>query len=303
MNNLSYNDLAITSIGLDGEEIDQVTYMEKPRVYALEGYLVATAKEALSQFVAKYEILEETDVRTPIGNVVILRITKAGNALIAGPSIVFDMEKIIKILESYHPKNIFIDGAFFRHSFIKVSEATIFVVGANMNASMDTVINDAVATVKKFNLPIAPEEALKVKDYRNVCFINEQFELLDMGFDTVIGNVDKIFMEKNKNNLYLYLPKSLTNEFLEQLIENRKTYQFDIILDSPINIQLSNQNMENLFKLQNKLFVINQVNLVAVCLNPTSPKGYQFDKKRFKDQLERALKMDVFNVIEETEDE
>ena len=143
MKDLNNNNIAITSIGLDGEEIDQVTYKEKPRIYCQKGYFIATAKETLNQFEALYEILEETNIRTPIGNVVIVLIKKAGNALIAGPSVIFDMEKIVKILEQYNPNKVFIDGAFFRHSLAKLAEATIFVVGANLDHDVKKVINYA----------------------------------------------------------------------------------------------------------------------------------------------------------------
>ena len=139
-----------------------------------------------------------------------------------------------------------------------------------------------LATIKKFNLPIAPDKARKIGENENVCFMNEQYETIDLGFDTVIGNVDMIFIQEHAQYPYLYLPKALTNDFLQKLIDNRNTYHFDIILDSPINIQLNDQNLQNLFKLRNKLYVINQVNLVAVCMNPISPRGYGFDTMKFK---------------------
>ena len=38
---------AITSIGYDGEEIDQVTATDKPRIYVSRGTLVATARDLI----------------------------------------------------------------------------------------------------------------------------------------------------------------------------------------------------------------------------------------------------------------
>lgn len=299
LGDLKSNHIAITSIGLDGEEIDQVTYKEKPRVYCLEGYLIATAKDTLSQFEAEYKILEETNIRTSIGSVVIVEIKKAGNALIAGPSVVLDMEKTVKILEKYNPYKIFIDGAFFRHSLAKIAEATIYVVGANLTNNIEKVVDYAKLTTKKFNLKKVDQKLEKLINYSSVCLINEQYEIKDLGFETVIGNTEKIFKEENKKYRFLYLPKSVTNEFLLQLIKERRSFKFDIIVNSPVNIQLNLDNLSYLFKLKNNIFVINEINLIAVCLNPFSPRGYEFKKHDFKKRLEESLGIEVFNVQEE----
>jgi len=101
LKDLDYNNVAITSIGLDGEKVDQVTFMEKPRIFVQEGYIIATASDTLKMFEAEFEELQTTNIYTPIGPIIIVKIKKAGNALIAGPSVVFDMEKIIQLLEGY----------------------------------------------------------------------------------------------------------------------------------------------------------------------------------------------------------
>ncbi|MCK5731750.1 MAG: hypothetical protein KAH13_01915 [Tenericutes bacterium] len=261
--------------------------------------MVATAKDTLSQFEAEYEMLDRTNIRTPIGNIVVVLIKKAGNALIAGPSVILDMEKIINIFNKYTPKSIFIDGAFFRHSLAKISEATIFVVGANLTNNIDKVIDYAALTSKKFKLEKVDERLKKLAQYNNVCFVNEHNEIYDLGFDSVIGNTEKIFKEENKKYRFLYLPKSLSNNFLLKLVEHRRQYRFDIILNSPVSIQLNLDNLNYLFKLKNKVFVLNSINLVATCLNPFSPRGYEFDKQEFKEKLENILGVEVFNVKEE----
>jgi len=272
--------------------------MDKPRVYVLEGYYVATAKDTLRAFEAEYEVVIETDIFTPIGNIFVVKIKKAGNALIAGPSVILDMEKIIKKLQEFHLDKVFIDGAFFRHSLAKISEATILVVGANLHNEMDIVISDAKATFKKFNLDPAPEKYSFLLNSEHVCLLSSEGKCIDLGFDSVIGNTVKIFNWKNKKYQFLYLPKALTNDFLEKLIAFRQEFHFDIILDYPTNIQLNFKNLNNLFKLKNKVYILKPVNLVAVCYNPISPRGYEFDNLVFKEKLEQALGQEVFNVKE-----
>ncbi len=277
--------------------------MKKPRVFVLEGYLIATARDTLQAFEAEYEIVMVTDIFTPIGDLVIVKIKKAGNALIAGPSVIFDMEKTIEILNSFCPDKIFIDGAFFRHSLAKISEATILVVGANFNSEIDKVVLDAQLTFRKLTLKYPAENLDFLIDKKHVFLISEQNKFVDLGFDSVIGNTVKIFNWKNKNFRFLYLPKALTNDFLQKLVAFRKEFHFDILLDSPTNIQLSLENLNNLFKLENQIYVLKPVNLVAVCYNPVSPQGYEFSNSVFKEKLQHALDQEVFNVSEDKPNE
>jgi len=82
------------------------------------------------------------------------------------------------------------------------------------------------------------------------------------------------------------------------LIVERGKYVFDLIIDSPINIQLKDENLEKLFKLNFNIFVLNPVNLALVCYNPYSPRGYEFDNMEFKTKLETALETEVINALE-----
>lgn len=268
-------------------------------MYALEGYLVATASETLKEFEAAYETLEDTEIFTSIGYVKIVRITKPGNVLIAGPSVVSDMDKTVLLLEKYDLKNIFIDGAFFRHSLAKVAEATILVVGASLSHDIDKVVSDAVATVHKFSLKTVRKDLEKLQKYDNVCLVNEQNKIIDLKIKSIIGGTAKIFSKDGEKCKFIYVPRSLTNDFVQTLVDQRRDYKFNIIVKSPVNIQLNIENLSNLFKLDNEVFVLNSINLKAVCYNPTSPYGYEFDKMEFVEKLEKSLGMKIFNVVEE----
>lgn len=295
---LDYSNIAITSIGLDGEETDQVTFMDKPRVYCKTGYLIATAEETLGEFEAEYRVIEDTDIKTSIGYVKICEIVKPGNALIAGPSIISDMEEVIKKLHKYSLKNIFIDGAFFRHSLAKVANATIFVVGANLSNNLDKVVLDAVSNVKKFNLEKVSNDLEFLANESSVCYIKDSQILKKFDFDSVLGNTAIILDSKYNKADFLYLPLSLTNEFLQLLVEKRREFSFDIIVNTPVNIQLNLANIQNLFKLKNKVCVLEPINLEAVCFNPYSPRGYEFNNATFRKKLETSLHLKVINVME-----
>ena len=288
--------LAITSIGLDGEEIDQVTSMEKPQIFVKPGYIIATAFDTLENYNCKFEILEKTDIVTSIGEVVIIKILEEGKALVAGPSKVKDMHQLIDSLEKYNLEKIIIDGAFSRQTFAKATDATIFVVGANSDKNIDLVVKDAFLQYRKFTLNKLP--SIPYSFGHNIGFINEFGKYVEFQFSSVIGNIDSIFINDVFKAKYLYIPRTITNKFIEKLVIERGKYTFDLIIDSPINIQVKNENLEKLFKLNLTIFVLNPINIALVCYNPFSPKGYEFDKKEFKTKLKTALKTDVIDALE-----
>lgn len=63
--------VGITSIGRDGESLDIVTETEKPRIFLEEGAFIATATGMLELGDANIEILQVTEYRTPLGEIII----------------------------------------------------------------------------------------------------------------------------------------------------------------------------------------------------------------------------------------
>jgi molybdopterin-guanine dinucleotide biosynthesis protein len=291
------NDVAITSIGLDGEEIDQVTSLEKPQILVKPGYIVASAKDTLDNFTCDYEVIKETNINTSIGKVVIVRVNSYGKALVAGPAKVKDMEKLIDELEDYQLSKIIIDGAFSRHVFAKITQATILVIGANYSRDINVVINDAQLTYKKFTLKSISDKRFSFGD--KISCIDYQDNQFNLEYSSIIGNVETLFSLPIENLKLVYFPKSITNKFVEKLIIERKKCKFDIVIDSPINIQLNNHNLEKLFKLKNQIYVLNPINLALVCYNPHSPQGYEFDNREFEKMLQEAIGIEVIDVLKD----
>ena len=290
-------ELAITSIGLDGEELDQVTLLEKPQILVKPGYFVATAYETLTQFTCDYKIVEETDILTAIGKVVIVKIINEGKALVAGPAKVDDISKLIESLRKLKINKIIIDGAFSRQSFAKITQATILVIGANYSLDMDKVVYNAKLTYDKLTLPSYNGKGYSFSDKILIVYKDEKIK--ELAFSSIIGKVDYIFKDNIKDIKLIYFPKSITNKFVESLVVNRKDCDFEIILNSPINIQLSDNNLDKLFKLKNKIYVLNPIEIPFVCCNPYSPKGYEFDDLLFKNKLASELGLQVFNVMKD----
>ena len=290
--------LILTSIGLDGEAIDQVTFLEKPQIDVRIGDIVATAKETLKQFVAEYEILDETNIYTAIGNIVICKITHPGKVLVAGPSLVEDMQELVNLLIKQYSYRVLIDGAFFRQSFASVSDASVFVVGANDSIDMNQTIENAFYTYQKLMLPRIIKKYNVFDRVDNIALL-EHNQIKILNFDSVLGNVERLFEHINEHTKAVFFPKSLTDEFVSNWTNSHCKYEFDLVLKSGVHIQLNQQNLKNIFKMNNHIYVINPMCVSAVCINPFSPRGYTYDKKLFKNKLSQVLGRQVINVKED----
>ncbi|MGE4571147.1 MAG: hypothetical protein AB7E09_00160 [Candidatus Izemoplasmatales bacterium] len=294
----SQKPLIITSIGLDGEAIDQVTFLEKPQIDVRINDIVVSAKDTLKAFEASYEIIEETQMFTAIGPIVICKITKPGKVLVAGPSLVDDMQVLVDRLMDQYDHRILIDGAFFRQSFAKVSDASIFVVGANDSVDMEQTIDHAFYAYKKLVLSKIKKEYHVFNHVENIAVL-EHNHIKVLNYDSILGNVDRLFNEINDNTKAVYFPKTLTDEFVSKWTSTYHKLNFDIVVKSGVHIQLNQTNLKNIFKMDHDIFVINPIEVCGVCINPYSPRGYTYDPIEFKKVLSKKLKRDVINVKED----
>ena len=250
--------LGLTSIGLDGEETDQVTATPKPRIYVPEGTVFATAEQLLTRRergvndIAK-EILAVTDVMTPLGRVVVARVLSGGNVMLAGPSIVPQIAPIMRILQDHGAAKIIIDGAVGRKSLAvpDVAQAVVLAAGAGLSKSMDAVISETKHTVDIFGLPAA-----------------------------------------GAHEESIYISGAVTDAKLDGL------YHKHIVAKDPAKILISPKALTKLRLSGGTLSVKTPINLAAITINPTSPYGTGFDAAQFLAKMQTALPVPVFNIVD-----
>ncbi len=149
--------VAITSIGLDGELVDAVTNLKKPRIHVYEGMIVATCNQCLQFNEIYYEILEDTKMSTPLGNVIIIKVVKGFEVVVAGPSMVVEMKRLIVKLKEYNCTKILVDGAAGRLSHGVLCDTNILAIGAALSNNMHNVIKETAHKWTLLNLPIMGE--------------------------------------------------------------------------------------------------------------------------------------------------
>ena len=102
--------VGLTSIGVDGEREDRVYKTPKPEIYVKTGSLIATAERCFLDSDITLEILEITNVNTPLGRIIIAKALSDGYIELAGPSINTQIKWICERLEKLGAHLTLVDG-------------------------------------------------------------------------------------------------------------------------------------------------------------------------------------------------
>jgi predicted GTPase len=145
--------VGITSIGYDGEDIDNITGLPKPRIFARKGILVATTNRCLKAGTAKIEKLEETSFSTPLGNIVIGKIIEEGLIVVAGPNKGNELSVTLDKLKILGNELILVDGALNRIVPLMKTDALILTTGAARNINIDFLVKEIQCISSLFELP------------------------------------------------------------------------------------------------------------------------------------------------------
>lgn len=261
--------------------------------------IVATAYECLKSAEATFEIIDKTGIVTALGEIMIIRISRSGNVLVGGPSIVTQMESLVTYIKTLNIDKVLIDGAFSRKTISKSTDACIFAIGAVYSSDISKVIEAAKMTIAQFTLNKADHSLSYLETEEKVVLIYKDGTHKLLEYDSVIQYQQEILELISHEIAYIYIPGSLPTQFAKELIKKRRTILPIIILKSPTHMVLSEIVLNNLFNSGISIQVLNPVNLVGIMYNPYSPTGYIFDDKEFQDKLKNITHLPVINVMNE----
>jgi len=137
-------ELALTSLGLDGEAVDAITGLAKPRYVPQPGVLVATTVDLLRQAEQEgmqVERLAQLAGRTALGPVVLARVLRPGHIVIAGPTLLRDLRSALDCVQHYGARLGIVDGAINRLGAASpaITDACILCTGSSLAATPELV--------------------------------------------------------------------------------------------------------------------------------------------------------------------
>lgn len=309
--------LAVTSIGVDGENTDVFYKTPKPELTFYPGMLVQTSETHYRQRHLTADILEIGRTSTALGRLVTARVAVPGKLIISGPSDTGGLKAFIDYAHAAGHPTVLIDGALSRMSLASsaVAQGMILCTGAALSKSMDKVVQDAVFRYKLMQLPpVAPSElpgsaaAEPVTVERldrirqGVWGLSDEAGLVDLGLrSTLVGGLPPVLQggggAAGGNAAApgaLFIAGMLSDRFLQSLCERKPP--LDLIVSDFTKIFVQPATYSLFLKRGGRLRVLRRTELLAVCANPCAPEGYAFSSARLCDALSEALRREVFDL-------
>jgi hypothetical protein len=284
--------IGLTSIGLDGESLDQVNFLPKPKIWVKKGMIVANASSCLDSSQLAFEVLEDTQFQTSIGDIKIIRVEEEGYMMIAGPTTNKALNEVVSIMKKYATL-IIIDGAFNRMTFSNMSELDQIVLasGAAYHPIMEETIAQTAFIVNLFKSPKTMDK-LSFKHSVEI-LTNKQTHRLDDKKETTL----KSFFSHNQEVIQsIYIKGAITQKIINLFIKEDINH-IKLIMDDPTKLLIGHQ-FENYFtKRAIKLEVLRKTPISCVTINPWSPSGIHYDSVIFEKHMKTNIDIPVFNVL------
>jgi hypothetical protein len=296
--------LGLTSIGRDGELYDAISDFPKPRIRIRKGTFVATAQESLKNSDIETKEIMNTEISTPMGQVLILKALSDGLIELAGPSNNSGIKKVCSELLDLGCNLVLIDGAFDRRSFASplVSDATILSTGASVSKKMDKVIEITTHTIQLLSLEAEENREIRtiiktllISDKVGIIYNNNTTKSLDLA--TALTSGKQIAKELTENTRYVVINGAITDKLLEDIMRYAENVDdITFIIENATKLFINTNTYNKFLKKGGKIKVLYPINVIALTINPTSPYGYNFNKNTFFEALHKKIKVPIFDL-------
>lgn len=291
--------IAVTSIGIDGETVDQVTRTQKPEIVLREGMYFGTSEMHYRQRRLVSELIDVSDENTSLGRVVTAKALTTGKILLSGPSSASSLKRWMNEMRRLDIDLVIIDGALSRMSSASpaVSQSMILATGAAYSANLSTLVSKTSHVVDLVNLELTSEDNIKrlMPLERGVWFIDGDGSL--HGLDAMTSLSKDIRFEGMDDCKTLYVSGALVDSFLEKVRKNKSLKHAELVVRDFTKIFVTPQQFRLFIKAGGRIRVMQKSKLIAVTVNPTSPSGYVLDSDTLCNRLSEAIQLPVYDLL------
>lgn len=291
--------VGVTSIGVDGEKVDQVTQSSKPEIFLQEGIIFSTSEKHYRERKLFSELLDVDDSQTSLGRICTARVLGYGNVLLSGPSRTSSLINWIKTLKSKYSVDLcIVDGALSRLSPASpaVSESMILATGAALSSNIPELVNKTHFITELISIPRTKVISEGFVPESGVWKIGRGGNFDKHIFESAFLTGDKK-EESGEPARAIYVAGALTDRFLKMISSDRDYSGKEIIVRDFTRIFATPLTYRNFIKKGNKITVLNRSNLIAVCVNPTSPGGVVLNSEKLCGMLNEKLDVPVYDIL------
>lgn len=287
--------LGLTSVGRDGEDIDQITDRPKPRISPPPGTLVATAHISARRSTASLREIAKTPFRTAIGPVGLYEVVRPGFVELAGPVTVEDTLHLNHLLRHHGAQTLLVDGAIDRRASASraVAEGVILATGLALAMEPQDIAEHAFTQMRWMTLA-APERTISTE--RSGIF-NTAGEFVPWPQATILEQGESLLEWLPRDTETLVIAGALTERLGRRLLTDR-IQNLTIVVPDGTHLLLEPETFGKLESRGVRFHAAHPIRLIAVTVNPTSPLGQEVDPKQFQALVqERLAPVPVFDVL------
>ncbi|MDR2853815.1 MAG: hypothetical protein LBV31_00740 [Prevotellaceae bacterium] len=295
--------VAVTSIGLDGEQTDQIFGTKKPEITIYKGMIFVTVERFFAEKTMPAEILNISEMPTTLGKIVTARALETGKVILSGAADTATLKKIIAQNAVLGADLTLVDGATSRLSLASpaVTEAMILATGAALSANMQELVRKTKFVCSLVALETV-DETLKSRLQhieKGLWGIDKAGELHDFGVTSSL--VVNHFTEANKAILQqaemIFCAGAVSDKLLNLLtIHKLNKTPFTLVAKDFTHLFVSPYAYSTFAKKGGCIKVLHHTQLLALTVNPTSPEGYVFDSEQLQEALRQEIDVKVFDV-------
>ena len=290
--------IALTSIGIDGEQKDQVTSTSKPEITICEGDIFLTSERFYQNRKIISEIIDLSSDSTALGRLVTAKALNKGKVLLAGPADTVTLKSHIDRLNAIGADIVVVDGALSRLSIASptITQSLVLSTGAVVSHLIDDI-------VKKTSYQV---DLIRIEDCETE-FLNDMnnskrgiYNITDKGL--VDTEIDSVFtLKNNKSKLFeeskrIYFTGAINDSVIEFLTLQKFVDEIEIVVRDFTKVFVSPRVLAAFRRRGGRITVVNSSKLVAVCVNPISPLGYKVSSEDLCDRLSQTIGQDVYDV-------
>lgn len=289
--------VAITSIGVDGEQTDRVTATPKPEISLTKGMVFITSEKLFLEKKLIAEILDVSEEKTALGRLITAKAFSEGKVTLSGPSDTAGVRKVISLMQQLGVQTTIIDGALSRMSLASpsVTDAMVLATGAAVSANISQLVQNTAYIKKLIDLqhvePFLAEKLLKLP--KGIWAVDRNGEIHDLKIPSAFlfnKREDDIFRYGTR----FYAAGAVSNSLLQSLRLQQKN--IELIIHDFSKVFASQPEFDAFIKSGNSIRSITKSKLIAVTINPVSPNGICLNSDLLRKEMEKALSIPVYDI-------
>jgi molybdopterin-guanine dinucleotide biosynthesis protein len=307
--------LGLTGIGYDGEAVDSITLLPKPRVMVSAGTMVATSEQCLHTATAQWELHERMGEVTPLGEICIVRITRPGLILLAGPNKKHPLDSLIQRLQP-HVDLTLVDGALSRMVPLMVTQGLVIATGAARTTDLSLLAEETRAIAETFCLTGFPPSAFTGDLPATITVTYHDGRATSLAHSSLLdqSDADLVCKHVNQHTQDIIIPGIVSPQHLHRVIDRwfacrRQAGSF--VFSNPTALLVAGEplavwtNLERLRQSNWQVSYKEQLPLLAITINPFYPsergssgefQAASVDPDALRNEMRRRIHLPLIDV-------